>query len=183
MKIICRINTLFLMLLASSITRAEPYYEISGSAFATDNAPMPQHIRGIGEKMIVVDPREHFFGAYNASGKLIRWGLATAGKDYCRDSNEACRTRTGNYRIYSLGSENCTSKKYPQPFGGAPMPYCMFFASGQAIHGSDEVAFDNESHGCIRVHVSDAKWLRYEFVEAPSSKNHFRGTVVKIKPY
>lgn len=156
---------------------------ISGSPFSTQDAPLPEHIQSKGEKTIVVDPRTHFFGAYNAAGKLIRWGLATAGKNKCADSTESCRTKTGHFRIYSLGDESCTSKKYPLPDGGAPMPYCLYFAGGQALHGSDDISLDNQSHGCVRVHVDDAKWLRYQFVEGPSAKNHYQGTKVIIKPY
>lgn len=63
------------------------------------------------------------------------------------------------------------------------MPYCMFFAGGQAIHGSDDVQSSNASHGCVRVHVSDAKWLRYQFAEAPNKANAYHGTPVIIGPY
>ena len=48
------------------------------------------------------------------------------------------------------------------------MPYCMFFNGGQALHGSPGgVMLGNESHGCVRMFVSDAEWLRYEFVDWP----------------
>ena len=63
------------------------------------------------------------------------------------------------------------------------MPYCMFFNGGQALHGSSDIQFDNISHGCIRLHVDDAKWLRYQFVEAPGVANNYRGTKVVIKSY
>ena len=63
------------------------------------------------------------------------------------------------------------------------MPYCMFFNGGQALHGSNQVVRANASHGCVRVHVSDAKWLRYHFVEGPSAANFYHGTKIIIKPY
>lgn len=152
--------------------------EISGSPFATDDAPLPKYIKSYAEKVIVVHPDEHTWGAYDASGKLIRWGIATAGSQRC-DDNTSCRTSIGSFRIYSLGNGNCISHKY----SGAAMPYCMFFNGSQALHGSDDVQFQNVSHGCVRVHVDDAKWLRYHYVEGPNANNHYRGTKIIIRPY
>ena len=174
---------ILLLLLNSLSVRAQDEYELDGSPFATANAPIPEYITPQGEKVIVVDPREHIYGAYNAKGKLIRWGLATGGSDVCSDTGGNCRTHTGTFRLYSLGSDACVSNKYPYPTGGASMPYCMYFHGGEAIHGSDDIEYDNVSHGCVRVHVSDAKWLRYHFVEGPMQANGFRGTKVIIKSY
>lgn len=176
------ILTIFFLLWGAQ-TQAQAYYEISGSPFATDNAPLPQHIRAQGEKLIVVNPNDHVWGAYRADGKLIRWGIATAGAGRCRDVSGSCRTSAGEYRIYSLGGVNCISHKFPVPDGGAPMPYCMYFNGSQALHGSSEVEFQNISHGCIRIHIDDAKWLRFHFVEGPLASNHYRGTKIIIKPY
>ncbi|MBX3709227.1 MAG: L,D-transpeptidase [Gammaproteobacteria bacterium] len=154
-------------------------YEISGSPFATEGAPLPEYIENYGEKVIVVYPMDHLWGAYNQTGKLIRWGIATAGAEQCEDSENSCRTKTGSFRIYSLGNSSCVSNKY----AGSPMPYCMYFNGGQALHGSSDIQFDNVSHGCVRVHVNDAKWLRYHFVEGPNITNHYRGTKIIVKPY
>jgi hypothetical protein len=158
-------------------------YEISGAADDTRDAPIPEHISSHGEKVVVVDPRAHAWGAYNANGELVRWGMATAGSKWCRDLHRACRTKVGTFRIYSLGSSGCVSSKFPLPNGGAPMPYCMFFNGGQALHGSNQVVYGNASHGCVRLHVSDAKWLRFHFVEGPNSSNGYRGTKVIIRSY
>jgi lipoprotein-anchoring transpeptidase ErfK/SrfK len=51
----------------------------------------------------------------------------------------------------------------------------MFFHGGYAIHGSYQVPGYNASHGCIRVHPSDAEWLSDNFVRY--------GTKVVVKPY
>jgi lipoprotein-anchoring transpeptidase ErfK/SrfK len=166
------------MLLFSFFSYAQTI-EISGSPFATEGAPLPDRMDGYAEKIIFVDPGEHVFGAYAANGKLIRWGIATSGAEQCPDTNASCRTKTGQFRIYSLGDGSCISNKYY----GAPMPYCMFFNGGQALHGSSDIQFDNVSHGCIRLHVDDAKWLRYHFVEGPNLANQYRGTKVVIKSY
>lgn len=176
--LICCVLTMGNIMLPAALA-----YEINGSPFATEDAPLPQFIHAINEKKIVVDPAQHVWGAYDTKGRLIRWGLATAGANWCSDSNQSCRTTPGSFRIYSLGSADCISRKYPIPNGGAPMPYCMYFNGSQALHGSHDIEYGNASHGCVRVHVSDAEWLRHHFVEAPSTSNQYRGTLVVIKSY
>ena len=135
---------------------------------------MPQRIY-TGEKTILIDPNVHAWGAYDADGYLVRAGLATAGSDWCGDINRACHTRPGSFRIFSLGSEACKSSIYPLPKGGAPMPYCMFFNGNQGLHGSYQVVEGNVSHGCVRLQVFDAKWIRFDFARV--------GTKVIVKPY
>lgn len=137
---------------------------------------LPQHIN-TGEKTVLVDPTVHAWGAYGSDGELIKAGLATAGSDYCPDLHRRCHTGSGSFRVYSLGSPYCKSSMFPMPHGGAPMPYCMFFNRNQALHGSPEgeVVEGNISHGCVRLHVADAEWLRYNFVNV--------GTKVVVKPY
>lgn len=144
---------------------------------------LPSQISPPGEKVVLVDPKIHRWGAYTPDGELIRSGLATAGGKWCRDIGRSCRTKVGSFRIYSLGSKGCKSSKYPRPRGGAPMPYCMFFNGGQGLHGSNNVVAGNVSHGCVRLHVEDAAWLRFDFVDGPSANNNYRGTKVIIKPY
>ena len=127
------------------------------------------------EKYIVVNPRTHRWSALTADGRVIHSGLATAGSSWCDDLGHPCRTKTGTFRIMSLGDSDCVSKKFPLGEGGAPMPYCMYFNGGQALHGSHELAYANISHGCVRMSVSDARWIRFHFAEI--------GTKVIIKPY
>jgi lipoprotein-anchoring transpeptidase ErfK/SrfK len=129
-----------------------------------------------GEKVVMVDPRVHVWGAYNG-GKLVKSGLATAGSDFCPDIGRRCHTSSGQFRVLSLGGPECKSKIFPVPKGGAPRPYCMFFHGGQALHGvsEGEVVEGNISHGCVRLHVADAEWLRFNFVNV--------GTKVIVKPY
>ncbi len=143
---------------------------LPGSLFA-----LPSQINPPGEKMVLVDPREHRWGAYDAYGRLVRSGVASAGSDWCKDLGRECHTWTGSFRIRSLGSKSCASPSFPLPKGGAPMPYCMYFNPYQALHGSYEVRDANISHGCVRLHVADAAWLRYNFVNV--------GTLVVIEPY
>lgn len=171
--------SVFVLLLLPILVAYAQVYEISGSPFSVEGAPLPNYIPHNIEKVIVVYPHKHVWGAYKANGRLVRWGIATAGADQCLDSSASCRTKTGDFRVYSLGSVDCVSKKY----NDAPMPYCMYFNGGQALHGSGDIQFDNVSHGCVRLHVDDAKWLRFHFVEGPSSTNHYHGTRVVIKSY
>ncbi|MBV8802881.1 MAG: L,D-transpeptidase [Gammaproteobacteria bacterium] len=139
------------------------------------DARLPEKILDQGEKTIVIDPRVHAWGAYNSRGILLRAGLASAGSKWCEDLGRPCRTKVGVFRINSLGKQDCVSSRYPLDVGGAPMPYCMYFNGSQALHGSNEVRDANISHGCVRVSIQDAEWLRYDFAEV--------GTKVIIKSY
>lgn len=136
---------------------------------------LPRQVNPPGERLIIVDPRSHQWGAYDASGRLVRSGVAAAGANWCKDIQQPCRTQTGTFRIRSLGGPGCKSPSFPLPRGGAPMPYCMYFNAGQALHGSPHVARANISHGCVRMYPSDARWLRYNFATI--------GTLVEIMPY
>jgi lipoprotein-anchoring transpeptidase ErfK/SrfK len=136
---------------------------------------IPQTIAS-NEKTIIVDPRVHVWGAYE-NGQLIKAGIASAGSDYCHDLGKQCHTRVGSFRVQSLGGPECVSHIFPVGIGGAPMPYCMFFNNGQALHGvpPSEVGEGNFSHGCVRMQVSDAEWVRYDFANI--------GTKVIVRPY
>lgn len=149
-----------------------------------DFSPFPLSVPAPGEKVVIVDPNQHAWGAYDADGSLVRWGPASTGADYCKDIDDECRTHAGSFRIYSLGSSDCYSRKFPLPDGGAPMPYCMYFENGQALHGEPNgLPGYNASHGCVRMYVNDAEWLRYDFAEGPNSGNQYRGTRVIVKRY
>ena len=75
----------------------------------------------------VFNPRTASYKAYNDRGRLVRWGRASGGGNYCADIGRSCRTPVGTFRIQSMGGRGCRSSKYPLGSGGAPMPYCMFF--------------------------------------------------------
>lgn len=136
---------------------------------------LPANINSPGERMVVVDPRSHEWGAYNESGQLIRSGTASTGKAFCKDTGAPCYTHSGSYRVYYMGGPDCISARFPIPTGGAPMPYCMYFNGNQALHGSYQVGRAHLSHGCVRMHVQDARWLRYNFVS--------EGTLVRVLSY
>jgi len=183
---ICSMLGLFSFFLSSCATTSKQNQTLAKANVSTTAKPKPvsppadyasriPKTINVGEKAVVIDPRVHVWGAYDSSGNLIRAGLATAGGDWCPDIGRSCHTKPGSFRVASLGSPNCKSTKYPLPRGGAPMPYCMFFNGHQGMHGSYQVVEGNVSHGCVRMRVPDAEWLRYNFVNV--------GTKVIVRPY
>lgn len=134
-----------------------------------DVAPFPKEIPATGEKLIKADLSVLAWGAYDADGKLLKWGPVAGGKDFCPDIQAKCRTVTGTFKIQRKGDAKCKSHTYPVDNPGAPMPYCMFFHGGYAMHGSGEVPGYNASHGCVRMWVDDAKWLNQEFAGVGTS--------------
>lgn len=152
-----------------------------GDRFSSDyGSRIPQTIDTRGQKIVLIDPNEHTWGAYDRDGNLIRAGIATAGGEVCppdAEDEENCQTGVGTFHITSMGDEDCYSKKYPRPDGGGLMPYCMYFNGGQALHGSPDniVVENNVSHGCVRMRIPDAEWMRNNFAQV--------GTKVIVMPY
>jgi L,D-transpeptidase ErfK/SrfK len=130
------------------------------------HAPFSTHINPPGHKVILVSLQRLAFGAYNADGNLVHWGPISSAKGYCPDIGRHCRTSTGHFQVLYKKGKGCTSSRYPVGKGGAPMPYCMFFNGNFALHGSYDVPGYNASHGCIRLFISDAKWLNQEFTSS-----------------
>ncbi len=129
-------------------------------------SPLPQHIKPTGKRLIVIDLRKFAFGAYKADGQLAWWGPATGGKAWCDDLDRSCKSAAGVFKIYRIQGANCRSSKYPlDENGGAPMPYCMHYYKGFAIHGSTLSGFQNRSRGCVRLFNADAKWLSEDFAK------------------
>jgi len=128
-----------------------------------DFSPMPNYVETNGKREVVVDLDKQAFGAYLENGRLVHWGPVSGGRGWCPDSGR-CSTPRGVFYVYSRGSPYCVSTIFPIPEGGAPMPYCMFFYKGFALHGSELPGY-NASHGCIRLFVEDAKWLNLYFID------------------
>lgn len=145
--------------------------------------PFPSLINAAGEKQIKVDLSILAWAAYDEEGKLLKWGPASGGKAWCSDVNSKCRTPSGEYYLIKKGGEFCKSHKFPIPRGGAPMPYCMFFRGGYALHGSPEVPGYNASHGCVRIYSEDAQWLNEEFSKSKDSQEAPSQIKVIIEPY
>ncbi len=125
----------------------------------------PMKIESSGERIFMFDPKIYAWAAYDEQGRRVMTGSASGGKDFCEDVGQPCRTVTGTFRVYNKRGLNCQSGEYPvETFGGAKMPYCMYFYRGYTIHAAYEVPMYNSSHGCIRVLPSAAKWLNEHFM-------------------
>lgn len=154
--------------LRSGMTIAVPK-NLSSSNFLS-LAPFPRKISPQSRNLVKVNLRQLAWGAYDKNGNLVNWGPASGGKNYCADVKRGCRTVAGTYTVYRRQGAGCKSSKYPLPRGGAPMPYCMHFHKGYAMHGSNTVPGYNASHGCVRMFTSDARWLNQTFVKVGSTK-------------
>jgi len=139
-----------------------------------DYSPFPHNIAPPNRSVVKFDMSDLAWAAYTAQGKLLKWGPISGGKNYCANIGRACRTPYGSFSVYRIQGAGCKSSKYPLPRGGAPMPYCMHFKGGYAMHGSPTVPGYNASHGCVRMFTEDAKWLNHNFVKM--------GTKVLIVP-
>jgi len=126
-------------------------------------SPFPLHWQTNGRKLVLVNLSSQAFGAYDANGQLVHWGPVSAGKGYCPDIGINCNTATGHFKIFRKQGPECISSKFPvETDGGAPMPYCMHFNGGYALHGSTLPGY-NASHGCVRLFFEDARWLNESF--------------------
>lgn len=133
-----------------------------------DLSPFPQQIDAIGEELVVVNLSAHAFAAYDAEGFLVHWGPVSGGKGWCSDVDQQCTTAVGSFRISHKKGQNCISNTFPvETAGGAPMPYCMFYYRGFALHGSTLPGY-HASHGCVRLFNEDAEWLNKSFLKAGS---------------
>ncbi len=146
-----------------------------------DISPFPKTME-VDERQIIVDQDKLAWGAYDEHGKLLHWGPIASGSDKCSDSNRSCRTMSGIFRMFSKEDSRCKSDVFPIGRGGAPMPYCMYFHKGFAMHGSNDIPGYRASHGCVRMFTRDAKWLNEEFVEISTDENNQKGTKVIVRP-
>jgi hypothetical protein len=133
-------------------------------------SPFPAAIEPSPTNKVIFNQEKLAWGAYDESGHLVKWGPAAGGKNYCPDIERSCRTMPGDFTIYQKRGEECVSTKFPVGEGGAPMPYCMFFHGGYALHGSPNVPGFNASHGCVRLFTEDAEWLNEEFIHVGRTK-------------
>ena len=77
-----------------------------------------------------------------------RWAVSTARAGY--------NTPSGTYH-----PERLERTWFSREYYNSPMPYSIFFHNGYAIHGSYEISRlgGPASHGCIRLHPSNAATL------------------------
>ncbi len=130
-----------------------------------DLSPFPDQVDTKGEKLVVVNLGLHAFAAYDKEGHLVYWGPVSGGKGWCPDIRRQCNTAVGRFRIIQKEGPKCVSPTFPiETHGGAPMPYCMHYYRGFALHGSTLPGF-HASHGCVRLFKDDAQWMNQHFIE------------------
>lgn len=146
-----------------------------------DLAPFQRKIDSDGKKLIIVNLPKLAWGAFDSTGNLVNWGPVSGGRDFCSDIGKPCNTIRGVFSVFEKKDQHCKSESFPVDHGGgAPMPYCMFFHDGFALHGSHELPGYNASHGCVRMYKEDAKWLNENFVDVPVYA-HDKGTEVIVQ--
>ncbi|MBC8048558.1 MAG: L,D-transpeptidase [Chitinophagales bacterium] len=93
-----------------------------------------------------IDKSQQVMTVYVNGSYAYSWSISTGRGGY--------NTPVGSFRPTFL-SRNHRSSRY----GGAPMPYSVFFHRGYAIHGTYEVRALGRpaSHGCIRLHPESAR--------------------------
>lgn len=130
-----------------------------------DMSPLPSKMNTHGKKLLFVNLKLFAFGAYDQNGKLLYWGPASSGAEVCPSGKGVCATVTGDFKVFRVEGKDCISHEYPlETHGGDPMPYCMYFHGGAALHASTLPGFIDRSAGCVRLFNSDAKWLYERFV-------------------
>ena len=135
-------------------------------------SPMPKHIPAKRRPFLQVDLSVFAFGAYNEKGDLIYWGPVSGGMAKCPEGPGSCLSAQGTHWIFKKGDSTCKSNTYPLATkGGAPMPYCMFYYKGFAIHSSTLSGLFNHSSGCIRLFYDDAMWLNQVFTTIGTEVN------------
>jgi lipoprotein-anchoring transpeptidase ErfK/SrfK len=140
------------------------------------NTTFPETRPASKANVFIFDPQHFVWAVYNKNGRRVGFGKASGGGDYCKDINKPCRTVEGEFTVFRKEDADCTSKTFPiDEGGGAPMPHCMFFYKGYAIHGSNHVTSTNKSHGCIRVTPKAAEWINTNYIDP--------GSLVIVLPY
>jgi len=87
------------------------------------------------------------------------WNVSTGRKGY--------NTPRGVFQPYHMAKMH-----YSRKYDNAPMPNSIFFHGGYAIHATDAVNNLGRpaSHGCVRLHPQNAKWL-YRIVSEYGKEN------------
>lgn len=97
---------------------------------------------------VVVDIASQRMNIYADGKRYYRWKVSTGTWKY--------PTPRGYYRPQYL-----IKMHYSKKYDDAPMPHSVFFRGGYAIHGTTSTSRlgRRASHGCIRLHPSNAKKL------------------------
>jgi len=97
----------------------------------------------------VVDLSSQRMSIYANNKQIYKWKVSTGkGRRYA--------TPRGSYKPQILKKMH-----YSKKYHNSPMPYSVFFRGGYAIHGTNSIGRlgKRASHGCVRLHPSNAKKL------------------------
>lgn len=106
-----------------------------------------------------VDLTRQRMNVYVGGRQAYSWPVSTARGGYV--------TPTGSYRPQALARMH-----YSKKYHNSPMPHSVFFRGGYAIHGTYETGNlgRRASHGCIRLHPSNAREL-FRLIQTHGSGN------------
>ena len=109
--------------------------------------PVSEALASTGVKA-VIDLTRQKMNVYVDGEHEYTWKVSTGRKGYI--------TPTGHFRPYFLNRMH-----YSRKYDNAPMPYSVFFHGGYAVHGTNSISRLGRpaSHGCIRLHPSNARRL------------------------
>ena len=95
-----------------------------------------------------IDISKQTMTVYEHGAVAYSWKVSTARRGY--------RTPRGTFRPTRLHK-----MWYSRKYDNAPMPHSIFFRGGYAIHGTDKIKSLGRpaSHGCVRLHPSNARAL------------------------
>ena len=118
----------------------------------TEYVPLPKRYPDAAgrPKFILLSLDAQFLGAYE-NGEIVASFPVSTGR-------EGYPTPTGDFAV-TAKNPDAVSSKYPEPDGGAPMPWALRFRGRMYwMHGGDLVGAP-ASHGCVRLRNRDAEWL------------------------
>ena len=112
------------------------------------------------EVFITIDKSEQRMYVETPTDDYV-WKVSTARKGF--------RTPVGFFQPYLIKTMHYSSK-----YNNSPMPHSIFFLDGYAIHGTTDLKRLGQpaSHGCIRLHPQNARWL-YRLVNEYGKDNTY----------
>lgn len=143
----------------SRFNRLDPKYvwpgrtlKVPEMAPGREYTPMPAYWpkAAAHPKYVLIALDRQFLGAYEYGRLVASYPIASGKNGY--------ETPAGNFTV--LKKKVFTrSTKYPEPHGGAPMPFAQLFdGAGYLIHAGN-LPGKRASHGCVRMMLADAEAL------------------------
>jgi len=180
--IIKKINRLN-MWLVPGITIVVPK-KMTGKTYM-DFLPIPKKINTT-EKVFIWYPKKLAWGAYDKKGNLLNWGPGLGGIKKCKKEKRSCKTPAGIFQVLAKGTYYSRSASYPANCKGIKCSWMPYYVKvtydGVGIHGAKYFIGRHDSHGCVRLFISDARWLHKNFFTYIKD-NDKKGTKVVFLPY